>query len=122
MGTFFISKLFYMSNWQIEFFGWYKDEASDKIWGYVSIGGDKTLYNFWGRRGKKMTFKLYDKPKYSWQRGTLRRLAQSKLSKGYVEIEPDQVETVVPGFSSEFETQLFMAKLFDNFHGKKEEE
>jgi len=112
-----------MKNYKIEFFGWCHTEGHDKVWGYVSIGYDKHLYNFWGARGKRFSFKRYDN---HWGKNTLADLARDKMRPGrksgtYEKINPKDVMTIIPDFEEEFEKQLAMAKLLDNFHGEKPE-
>ena len=114
-----------MANYKIEFFGWCNEPEhnADKIWGYVSIGDDSRLYNFWGRRGKTYTFKRYDKPGHRWDRNVLEDLTREKTKPGrkngaYRRIAPADVMKIVPNFEQEFEHQLAMAKLFDKFHGE----
>jgi len=115
--------------YQIEFFGWCREQADDgeiihdKVWGWVSIGEDSKLYNFWGARGGKYTFKRYDKPD-RWSRDSLTalsriKMAPSRKSGTYRRIPADEVMQIVPNFSEEFEKQLALAKLFDNFHGER---
>ena len=49
-----------MAKYKIEFFGLCDEPPHNKVWGWVSIGEDSHLYNFWGARGKKYTFKRYE--------------------------------------------------------------
>ena len=115
-----------MSNYKIEFFGWCHTEGHDKCWGWISIGEDRTLYNFWGARGKRYTFKKYQSPTQRWDRNILENLSREKMTPGrktgtYERIDPAKVMEIVPNFEDEFEKQLALAKLFDNFHGEKSE-
>lgn len=112
-------------NYQVNFFGWCNEEGHDKVWGYVTVGGrgSKELYNFWGRRGKNLTFKQHFG---TWGSDDLAKLAAQKVrprSNGsYTEINPKNIENLIPGFFESFEKQLTLAKLFDKFHGKTEED
>jgi len=109
-------------SYEINYFGWNHTDGHDKVWGYVTIGDGvgAELYNFWGARGKKLSFKKY--PSNYDSVIELKKLAQKKSDKGYREISVMKIETVVDGFIETFEKQLTLAKLFGNFRGKKEEE
>jgi hypothetical protein len=105
--------------YDINFFGWCSQEGHDKVWGYVTVGDDQ-LYNFWGKRGKRFAFQKHD-ARYS-EATALQRKAQEKCRPGrasgaYTEVPVSQIEAIVPGFFEEFEKQLTLAKLFDNFRG-----
>ncbi len=126
--------------YQIIFFGWCSEEGHDKVWGFVTVG-ENQLYNFWGKRGKRFSFKkhtLSREPEWRrkwrtngvWEapelRG-LRDLAEKKCEPGrkngtYVEVPVDKIEEVVPDFFNEFEKQLTLAKLFDNFRNSPKDE
>lgn len=127
--------------YEINFFGWCAQEGHDKVWGYVTVGDDQ-LYNFWGKRGGRFNFQKHEiskKPDWwpvwrgsrqIWQApefDILRRKAEEKCKPGrkngaYVEISVNEIENVVPGFFNEFEKQLTLAKLFDNFRGSRLED
>lgn len=106
-----------MDNFQILFFAWCHQETHDKIWGYMTIDGDKNIYNFYGKRGKDFVFKR------NRTLIELKKIARTKTSKYhktgvYTEVETKNIENIVPGFFNEFKKQLGMAKLFDKFHGE----
>jgi hypothetical protein len=107
----------------VNFFGWCTDQGHDKVWGYVTLGGGE-LYNFWGKRGAKFTFQEH--PGSYRDSIMLQKRAAQKVRRRangrYDEIDVTKIETVIPGFYDEFEKQLMMAKLFDNFFGKKPDE
>ncbi len=103
-------------DYTIEFFGWCSEDGHDKVWGYVTIGD--RLYNFWGRRGKKFTFKQEDNT--SFQNSKYARKAEQKCRSGrssgaYTAISPSRVEDVWPDFHEVFGRQLLFAKLSDGF-------
>ena len=100
---------------------WYKDNASDKIWGYV-VNDSGTLFNFWGKRevlddtgmtssGKRpsLSFKQHE------SEDDLKKLEKTKLKKGYVKVTEDDPDTVIPGFSEFIEYALFNAIMQDNY-------
>ena len=102
--------------YEVNFFGWCYDEVKnhDKFWGYITFEGDdghNTMYNFWCRRNKKMTFKQHDG--YWNGERTLQRLVIEKQQKGYKELTKDQVLTQFPEFFNNMENQLALDKLFD---------
>lgn len=106
--------------YKIEFFGWCSEGEHDKVWGWVSIGGDAVLYNFWGKRGAKLTFKRYQG---KWGSQRLLRLSEQKTRPDrtngtYAVVPISEIETALPGFHEEFMHQLALAKLFDDFHGE----
>lgn len=101
--------------------------GSDKIWGYVTLGepGCSRLYNFWGKRGKRLSFQEHDG---TFENGyELRRKAEEKCRPGrssgvYREIPVAKIEELCPGWINDFEKQLTLAKLFENFRGRKQDE
>ena len=128
-------------SYDIKFFGHCNEEGHDKVWGYVLVGDDQ-LYNFWGKRGKRFAFQKHEvaerpdtslMPSYrrdyyrNWeapQFALLRAKAAEKCRPGrksgqYDEVPVSTIETLVPGFFEEFEKQLTLAKLFDNFRGNR---
>lgn len=118
-----------LDSYEIKFFAWCKEGTSDKIWGYVEFknapeppAGQRrwtwqrpepgSVYNFWGRRGKHISFKrhfgLYDLE-------NLESLARKKLHPSgdklpYKKIAIADIEKICPGFAEEFENQLLAAK------------
>lgn len=109
-----------MVDYTIEYMSWCNVNGHDKVWGYISLGQDSRLYNFWGRRGKKYVFKMY---KGSWSYDTLAKIAIIKERPGrkngtYQRLSRDikEIEKIVPNFEEELLSQLTLAKLFDNFH------
>lgn len=99
---------------------WFKNGSSDKIWGFVKTPGGN-LFNFWGRRqvvdtegltegGKRpsLSFKKHSGFDAEWD---LRKLAVSKIMKGYNEVPISEVDTIVPGFSEFFDYALVTARM-----------
>lgn len=110
-----------MSDFTINFFGWCHDGGHDKVWGFVTTSGG-TLYNFWGARGKSLTFKRYEG---QWGERALLKKAANKTARGrssgtYREIPVDQIETVAPGFTDELAPQIVNAVLFGKLHGERD--
>lgn len=103
----------------INFFGWNNTDNHDKVWGYVTIGEGSSaeLYNFWGKRGKRLAFKKYPTGYASAQE--LRKLAEKKEDKGYRPYPVASIENVCEGFIEQFEKELTLAKLFNNFRGRQ---
>lgn len=104
-------------NYEIRHLAWCKTEKNDKIWGWATFGSQKAIYNFWGVRGKKYTFKRY------MDEWLLSDLAHGKEKAGrkngtYIAVDLAIIEQIIPNFHEEFTDQFMMAKLFDNFHGK----
>ena len=96
---------------------WCKTDKNDKIWGWIALGSEDDVgYNFWGRRGAKLTFKRY--PRYS--RDTLYALYESKIRKGYRDTTLAKLEAAEEGFTADFEKQFTLARMFDQFHGEGE--
>lgn len=92
-------------NTHIHWFGWCKDESknADKVWGWMDIDGN--LYNFWGRRGGKLSFKRHP------QGTVFDYICQTKTSKGYVSIPEIEIEKVYPNFYKKVLADLFTAKI-----------
>jgi hypothetical protein len=120
-------------NYSFEFLAWCHEKGSDKVWGYIRLRDDNEyLYNFWGRRGKKLTWKRYAFDGYYYYNSTLRQTVlgrydtcselqmkgQQKLAKGYQQVDLNDIEAVTPGFTEEFESQFVLAKLFETYHGE----
>lgn len=110
-----------MEDFTINFFGWCREGGHDKVWGFVTATHG-TLYNFWGRRGKSLTFKRYDG---QWSDPKIKQLAANKTYKyrpsgAYQEVPVDQIETIAPGFTDEFTPQLVAAILFGKLHGNRD--
>lgn len=116
------------ANYTVNFFGWCTEGGHDKVWGYVTIGSDPLnrhteLYNFWGKRGKRLAFQKHEGV---WGSDELQKRADQKTRSGrssgsYQRVAVSNIENVVPGFFEELEKQLTLAKLFDNFRNKVEE-
>jgi hypothetical protein len=121
------------SNYTFEFLAWCDEKGSDKVWGYIRLRDDNEyLYNFWGRRGKKLTWKRYpfdrqhvfDGKHLCWRAlpltisQELESKGRQKLSKGYQQVDLNDIETATPGFTDEFENQFVLAKLFETYHGE----
>lgn len=116
-------------NYTVNFFGWCSEEGHDKVWGYLTIGSDThnrhtELYNFWGKRGKRLAFQKHEG---LWGSDELQKRADQKTRSGrssgsYQRVAPSNIESVVPGFFEELEKQLTLAKLFDNFRNKVDED
>ncbi len=112
------------ANYTLNFFGWCSEDGHDKVWGYVTIGSDPLnrhteLYNFWGKRGKRLAFQKHEGV---WGSDELQKRADQKTRSGrssgaYMRVPVSSIESVVPGFFEELEKQLTLAKLFENFRG-----
>lgn len=102
---------------EFSFIGWCNDPAEnhDKIWGYFYRPTEgwndpkiptwqrprRNICIFWARRGKAMQFKgdvETDEIKY--------KLVQSKLKKGYVQINEKKFLEIWPSFIEECEAKL----------------
>lgn len=90
---------------------WNTSGSSDKIWGVIDLPSSQTFYNFWGRRGAKLTFKRYDR----YQK--LGTLAKNKQLSGYRAVTAAELVEHDPEFLIDFERQFVVATMFDNFHG-----
>jgi predicted DNA-binding WGR domain protein len=108
-----------VSNYEIKTFLWNNEPGHDKVWGYFAVGDGTSarLYNFWGARGRKLSFKEFPQEWDSMHE--LKTLARKKQGKGYREIPINDIETVVDGFLDEFELQFVKTKLFNNFRGRR---
>ncbi len=96
-----------MADVKIEWFGWYLNESenSDKVWGWINVEGN--LYNFWAKRGKRMSFKQHADHTDYWS------LVTSKSKKGYKQVSDSDIEKVFPEFYSIVQRNLFRAKMTD---------
>lgn len=91
--------------------GHYNDlsENHDKVWGAIYLDNDaeypRRVLTFWGRRGKKISTKLATD---NWE---LKKLVQSKLRKGYNDIDRDKLDNVYPEFEADLEKTTMWALL-----------
>ena len=47
-----------------QFIGWCKHENHDKVWVLIQLGETNKIAAIWGRRGKKLQFKIYENLRY----------------------------------------------------------
>jgi hypothetical protein len=99
---------------QFIFIGWNTEGTSDKIWGYFLRPSPKRTrpwewtpqhWNqycciFWAARGKAMQFKA------GVTGIDLDKLVQSKLKKGYTEVDEHKLSVIWPTFIKEAESKL----------------
>jgi len=96
---------------------WNNEKNHDKIWGWVETSSGN-LFCFWGRRqvidrdgmttdGKRpsLSFKKHAKV------ADLENVQISKYRKGYKIVPVNEVENIVPGFSTFFEYALTTARM-----------
>lgn len=125
-----------LDSYEIKFFAHCKEGTSDKIWGFVEFKNAPedtrtkyqkqypgwyppqpgSMYNFWGRRGKKLNFKRHFGARGADDLDTLARkkLYPSGDKLPYKRIVGEAaIEALVPGFKDEFENQLLAAKWSD---------
>lgn len=95
---------------EIKFFGWYKDEKSDKVW--IAVRVEDKLYAVWGRRGKTLQFKEHFDPKYYWQDSDIDKLIRDKVRKGYRNFTGHS-DTVVQDLEKDIKYNLFNAKMLE---------
>jgi hypothetical protein len=98
-----------------EFIGWERDEKEnvDKVWGVICISEpddefawDPGKYvSFWGRRGKKLSTKIYDINRFQM------RKVWEKKEKTYTKIEESKLHTVYPEFRDDLEKTAVWALL-----------
>jgi predicted DNA-binding WGR domain protein len=87
---------------EYQFIGWCREGESDKVWAAIRIGGehwDGTYATVWGRRGKKLSFKII-KDSSDWE---IEKLARKKQVKGYVEFQKEQLFAIYPEFEQDLE-------------------
>lgn len=100
-------------SYKLHFLGWcFKPETNnDKIWGWLETDSG-SLYNFWGKRGKTLTFERHYG---AWDKLDLQTLQRQKArKKGYVEIHEPRYHEIVEEFVDYLNKQFTMAK----FSGK----
>lgn len=90
------------------FIGWMQEGKSDKVWGVISLEGDKwngKCVTFWGRRGKKLST-LASRNDYD-----LEKVITSKRRKGYDKVNQDKLDAVYPEFKDDLEKTAMWAIL-----------
>lgn len=95
---------------EIMFFGWYRDEKSDKVW--IAVKVESTIYAVWGRRGKTLQFKEHFPARYSWQDSDIEKLIREKVKKGYKDYT-GRTDKVVTDLEYEIKYNLFNAKMLE---------
>lgn len=98
---------------EVQFY-WCNVGTSDKVWGYATTS--ETLYLYWGKRGAPLLFQQHPIATH----GAFKKKALTKTRKGYVFINPDQVEKVWPDFEHEMQQQLLVTKLSGSFRYQEE--
>ena len=102
-------------NIKFKFIGWCNEDNHDKIWGYfvkprVSTDIDyfsPPCYAFYGKRGKKLTFKKYT----VWDAENL--VDQKEYKKHYHRVDEAELMRIWPTFYEELESDLCFAILAD---------
>ena len=97
-----------------EFIGWERDEAKnvDKVWGVICIDTPENTWrngkyvSFWGRRGKKLSTKIYETPQYE-----MKKVWEKKHSNGYTKIHEQRLAEVYPEFQDDLEKTAVWALL-----------
>ena len=98
-----------------EFIGWQADEVKniDKVWGIICInetpgaGWALNKYvSFWGRRGKKLSTKVFDSTYYD-----MVKVYKKKNRDGYTEIAEKNLTEVYPEFQDDLEKTAVWALL-----------
>jgi hypothetical protein len=97
-----------------EFIGWNRDEEEnhDKVWGVICIDAPANTWangkyvSFWGRRGKKLSTKIYELPPYE-----MRKVWDKKHNGGYTKIDVNRLATVYPEFQADLEKTAVWAIL-----------
>lgn len=105
---------------QINFdtFLWKQNSIHDKCWGWVVY--NNTYYNFWGKRNGAITFKRFTSITSNPPR-ILSLRKNKKIKDGYIDYSSsfDTIKDKFDDFLSNFEYQLTLVKLSDNFHNEK---
>ena len=90
-----------------QFIGWCKHENHDKVWVLIQLGETNKIAAIWGRRGKKLQFKIYENLRYF----EIDKLIDSKKNKGYQHINPNKLSEVYPEFKKDLEKTAMWAFL-----------
>ena len=98
------------------FIGWQQDQDNghniDKVWGVICIDDPVTSWHpgkyvsFWGRRGKKLSTKMYETPEYK-----MRKVWEKKHNEGYTKIHEQRLSEVYPEFQDDLEKTAVWALL-----------
>lgn len=95
-----------------EFIGWNSKDNHDKVWTVIRLGKEDD-YNAkflaaYGRRGKKLQTKIYDRGDY--EMGKLIRTKQTPR-KGYVSVDENKLAEVYPDFEKDLKKTAFWAMM-----------
>lgn len=83
---------------EYRFIGWCKEGNSDKVWVVLRLG-DRQWATVWGRRGKKLQYKVF-RDESAWD---MEKLEDAKVKRGYKSIEKFDLDTVYPEFEHDLE-------------------
>lgn len=92
---------------KFEFIGWCKEDNHDKVWVLIHLEGTNKFAALWGRRGKKLQHKVYEK--FHWFE--VDRLVNSKTKKGYRQIDRHELDRVYPEFEEDLQKTYIWAIL-----------
>lgn len=91
--------------------GWCNKDNHDKVWGIILLSAadypkDNKYVTFWGRRGAKLQTKIWEGR--DWDAA---KLFDMKLSRGYTEVDLNQLNTVYPEFHQDLQKTAVWAIL-----------
>jgi hypothetical protein len=93
--------------------GWCHEDNHDKVWGVIKLSGgvhdvweQGDYVTFWGRRGRKLSTKLYHD--YGWE---LEDLFNKKVDKGgYQPVDLRKLNEIYPEFEADLKKLAFWAQ------------
>lgn len=95
---------------EYEHIGWCKEDNHDKVWGIISVREvnprTRVFVTFWGRRGYKLHFKVWEGDDWSAYQEF-----RKKERKGYKSIPQTDLDQVYPGFEEEMRKTAAWATL-----------
>ncbi len=90
---------------EFQFIGWCSKDNHDKVWAVKQLDYGKYV-TIWGRRGRTLQHKIIEKDKHK-----INSLIRNKESKGYVEVDIDELNSVYPEFETDLNQTTFWALL-----------
>ena len=97
---------------KFEFIGWCRDEEHnhDKVWGIIYLAPSctsnwaDTYVSFWGRRGKKLSTKIFEDSRWNME-----KMYKKKENSGYLRVDEGKLTEVYPEFEKDLSKTAFWA-------------
>lgn len=100
-------------NYKIEELLFNEHKDYDSICGYLSMN-DGRYFTFWGKREKKILFKIHKEDVFGGI-SEIHNMLRTRKHKGFKLIHPNHYELICPGFIQSLEVDFLTEKLIGRF-------